>query len=187
LLVDEFNANVQTQNTKEATAFDVVLEAARRFPEGLRGNDSVSRWSRLAYRSALYLQEKLEVIEGLYHLTPLHLATYIGYHDEVVRLVHKEPNAVFETNWEGETPRQMLQNSMPVKEMLLKRLGACSTTSVKNAVLRLYCFPSSWDLWVPFDETGARNLRSPTGGCALNSERQILVIEFIVNSDIASI
>jgi ankyrin repeat protein len=114
LLVDEFNANVQTQNPKKATAFDVVLEAARRFPEGLRGTDSVSRWSRLAYRSALYLQKKLEAIEGPYHLTPLHLAAYIGYHDEVVRLVHKEPNAVFETNWEGETPRQMLQNTLPV-------------------------------------------------------------------------
>jgi ankyrin repeat protein len=114
LLVDEFNANVQTQNPKAATAFDIVLEIARRFPEGLRGADSVSRWSRLAYRSALYLQAKLEAIEGPYHLTPLHLAAYIGYHDEVVRLVQKEPDAVFETNWEGETPRQMLQNTMPV-------------------------------------------------------------------------
>jgi ankyrin repeat protein len=114
LLVDEFNANVQTKNPKEATAFDIVLEAARRFPKGLRGADSVSRWSRLAYRSALYLQEKLEAIEGPYHLTPLHIAAYIGYHDEVVRLVHKKPNAVFETNWEEETPRQMLENTIPV-------------------------------------------------------------------------
>ncbi|WEW59271.1 hypothetical protein PRK78_004740 [Emydomyces testavorans] len=113
LLVEEFNAHVQTQTPNNATAFDIVMERAKQFPEGLRGADSLARWSRLAYRSALFLQEKLEEIEGPYHLTPLHLAAYMGYHDEVVRLVKKNPNAVFETNWEGETPLQMLQNTMP--------------------------------------------------------------------------
>lgn len=114
LLVEEFHADVQAQTPKGATSFDIVLERARQFPKGLRGADSLARWSRLAYRSALFLQEKLEAIEGPYHLTQLHLAAYIGYHDEVVRLVHKDSKAVFETNWDGETPRRMLQNTIPV-------------------------------------------------------------------------
>jgi hypothetical protein len=38
----------------------------------------------------------------------------MGYLDETVRLVHKDPKAVFETNWDGEAPLQMLQNTMPV-------------------------------------------------------------------------
>lgn len=114
LLVEEFNANVQSQTPKNATAFDIVLERARQFPKGLRGADSLPRWSRLSYRSALYLQEKLEAIEGPYHLTRLHIATYMGYYDEVVRLVQSDSKAVLETNWDGETPRQMLQNTIPV-------------------------------------------------------------------------
>ena len=114
LLVEEFNADVQARTPQNATAFDIVLERARQFPEGLRGADSLARWSRLSYRSALYLQEKLEAIEGLYHLTQLHIATYMGYYEEVVRLVQRDSKAVFGTNWEGETPRQMLQNTMPV-------------------------------------------------------------------------
>ena len=113
-LVEEFNAHVQARIPKNVTAFDIVLERARRFPKGLRGVDSLARWSRLSYRSALYLQEKLEAIEGPYHLTQLHIATYIGYHDEIVRLVQRDSKAVFETNWDGETPRQMLQNTLPV-------------------------------------------------------------------------
>ena len=114
LLVEEFNADVQAKTPQNATAFDIVLERARQFPKGLRGADSLARWSRLSYRSALYLQEKLEAIEGPYHLTQLHIATYMGYHEEVVRLVQRDSKAALETNWEGETPRQMLQNTIPV-------------------------------------------------------------------------
>ena len=114
LLVEEFNADVQARTPQDGTAFDIVLERARQFPEGLRGADSLARWSRLSYRSALYLQEKLEAIEEPYHLTKLHIATYMGYYEEVVRLMQEDSKAVFETDWEGETPRQMLQNTMPV-------------------------------------------------------------------------
>ena len=38
----------------------------------------------------------------------------MGYHDEIVRLVQSGSKAVFEKNWDGETPRQMLQNTTPV-------------------------------------------------------------------------
>ena len=64
LLVEESHADVQAQTPKDATSFDIVLERARQFPKGLRGADSLARWSRLARRSALFLQEKLEAIEG---------------------------------------------------------------------------------------------------------------------------
>ena len=56
----------------------------------------------------------MEAIEGPYHLTRLHIATYIAYYDEIVRLVQSDSKAVFEANWDGETPRQMLQNTTPV-------------------------------------------------------------------------
>lgn len=114
LLVEDFNADVQASTPNGARPFDIVLERARRFPNGLRGADSLARWSRLAFRSALFLQEQLAVLEGSLYLTPLHIAAYIGYEGEVERLVRKDPNAVFETNWEEETPRQMLQNTMPM-------------------------------------------------------------------------
>lgn len=47
-------------------------------------------------------------IEGPYHLTRLHIATYMRYYDEIVRLVQNDSKAVFGTNWDDETPRQML-------------------------------------------------------------------------------
>lgn len=52
--------------------------------------------------------------EGLYHLTQLHIATYVGYYDDIVTLAQRDSNAVFEINWKSETSRQMLQNTMPV-------------------------------------------------------------------------
>nr|KMM67530.1 hypothetical protein CPAG_03864 [Coccidioides posadasii RMSCC 3488] len=113
VLVEEMNADVRAQTPNNATAFDIVMERARRFPDSLRGADSFARWSRQAYRSALFLQLKLEETQGSYHLTPLHVAAYMGYHVEVTKLINKDPNSVFETNWEGKTPLQMLQNTMP--------------------------------------------------------------------------
>jgi ankyrin repeat protein len=114
LLVNHFHADVQARTPSlSASAFDIVLERARQYPSGLRGTDSRARWSRLAYRSALFLQKKLEALEGPYHLTPLHLAAYVGYHDEVLRIIYVDPHTVLETNYEGETPREMLLNTLP--------------------------------------------------------------------------
>ncbi|KAF3491800.1 kinase domain-containing protein [Arthroderma uncinatum] len=113
LLVEEFSACVYARTSKDASAFDIVMERARHCPDNLRGADSLVRWSRLAYRSALFLKCKLEAVEGPYYLTPLHLAAYMGYHDEVVRLVKESPNVVSEINREGETAFQMLQNTLP--------------------------------------------------------------------------
>ncbi|KMU83110.1 hypothetical protein CIHG_00892 [Coccidioides immitis H538.4] len=53
VLVEEMNADVRAQTPNNATAFDIVMERARRFPDSLRGADSFARWSRQAYRSAL--------------------------------------------------------------------------------------------------------------------------------------
>ena len=38
----------------------------------------------------------------------------MGHYDEIVRLVQSDSKAVLETNWERETPRQMLQNTTTV-------------------------------------------------------------------------
>jgi Ankyrin repeat len=114
LQVEEFDARVDARIPKNGSAFDTVLERARQFPNGLHGADSLRRWSRLAYRSALFLQEKLEAIEGPYHLTSLHIAAYMAHYEEVVRLAREDSKAVFETNWDDETSHQMLQNTLPV-------------------------------------------------------------------------
>ena len=58
LLVEEFNADIQTRTPKNATASDIVLEGARQFPKGLRGVDSLDGGSTISYRSAFYLQGK---------------------------------------------------------------------------------------------------------------------------------
>jgi len=115
LLVKAFSADVtgRTPQPKSLSALDMVLEAARRFPSDLRGSDSQARWSRLAYRSSLFLQGELEKRGKSYYLTPLHVTTYIGYFPEVVRLVDGNLESVLETNYEGEMPRQMLERTLP--------------------------------------------------------------------------
>lgn len=114
ILVEEFNARVDARTPKGVSAFDIVMEQSRRFPAGLRGADSRARWTKLAYRSAMFLQERLEELEGPYYLTQLHIAAYVCHQAEVERLVQQNSSAVFETNAEGETPRQMLQNTLPL-------------------------------------------------------------------------
>lgn len=113
ILVDDYGADVQASTPNGARSFDIVLERARRYPDGLRGVDSMSRWTRSAYRSALFLREKLAAIEGSFELPKLHIAAYIGHFDEVVTLVGQDLNAVAETNYDGETAREMLQNTLP--------------------------------------------------------------------------
>jgi hypothetical protein len=61
----------------------------------------------------IFAKKKLEAIEGPFELAKLHIAAYIGHFDEVVILVGQDLNAVAETNYEGETAREMLQNTLP--------------------------------------------------------------------------
>jgi ankyrin repeat protein len=133
VLVEDFGADVQAATPNGARPFDIVLERGRRFPIGLRGADSLVRWSRLAFRSALFLQQQLETLEGPLHLTPLHIAAYIGHQREVERLVRTNPQAVFETNWEDETPWEMLQNTLPSQ---VDEEWAATFCRVANSVLK---------------------------------------------------
>ena len=87
--MEEFNAHIHARTPKNATAFDIAHERARQFGKDLRGVDSldggsidggsIDGGSTFSYHFALCLQGKLEAIEEQYHLTQLHIATYMGY------------------------------------------------------------------------------------------------------------
>ena len=113
----------------------LVLEIAYRPQSGIGGVDLTDQWYKAAYKAAVYLSDRAKGTPHDKKFSRLHLATYVGYADEVKRLIVDEPQMVEVKDAKGLTAKHLLftlvhriqEDQIPDTEGYLLRLGQILT------------------------------------------------------------